>query len=77
MQVFDCMPVEEKNLISWNSMIIGYAQSKDGLYVAWELFEKMPARDLVSCNTVIDGCVKHGKMENGHHLFNDAEKGCG
>jgi pentatricopeptide repeat protein len=51
------MPVEEKNLISWNSMISGYVQSKDGLNVAWELFEKMPARDLVSCNTMIDGCV--------------------
>jgi pentatricopeptide repeat protein len=56
-QVFGCMPVEEKNLISWNSMISGYVQSKDGLNVAWELFEKMPARDLVSCNTMIDGCV--------------------
>ncbi len=24
-QVFDCMPVEEKNMISCNSMISGYA----------------------------------------------------
>jgi hypothetical protein len=51
------MPVEEKNLISWNSTISGYLQSKDGLNVAWELFEKMPTRDLVSCNTMIGGCV--------------------
>lgn len=72
--LFDCMPVEEKNLISWNSMISVYARSKDGLDVAWELFEKMPARDLVSWNTMIDGCVKHGKIENAHRLFNQMPK---
>ncbi|KAG2723373.1 hypothetical protein I3760_02G167900 [Carya illinoinensis] len=72
--LFDCMPVEEKNLISWNSITSGYAQSKDGLDIAWDLFEKMPARDLVSWNTMIDGCVKHGKMEDAYRLFNRMPK---
>uniref|UniRef100_A0A2N9IS44 Uncharacterized protein n=1 Tax=Fagus sylvatica TaxID=28930 RepID=A0A2N9IS44_FAGSY len=81
--LFDCMPVEEKNLISWNSMISGYAQSKDGLNVAWELFEKMPARDLVSWRhndlmpkrdvvswaNMIDGYAKLGSIDVARSLF--------
>ncbi|XP_059633976.1 pentatricopeptide repeat-containing protein At2g45350, chloroplastic [Cornus florida] len=69
-ELFDCMPEEMKNLISWNSMINGYAQSEDHFAVAWEIFMRMPERDLVSWNLMIDGCVKCGKMEVAHALFN-------
>jgi len=67
--VFDCIPLEERNLISWNSLIRGYAQSEDGILVAWQLFEKMPERDLISWNSMIDGCVKCGRMEDAQGLF--------
>ncbi|KAJ6328452.1 hypothetical protein OIU77_010193 [Salix suchowensis] len=67
--VFDCIPLEERNLISWNSLISGYAQFEDGISVAWQLFEKMPERDLISWNSMIDGCVKCGRMEDAQALF--------
>nr|AKH05177.1 chlororespiratory reduction 4 [Erodium trifolium] len=72
--LFDSMPVEEKNLNSWNSMICGYAQSEDGLEVARKLFDEMPERDLVSWNSMIDGCVKCGKMEDARELFDRMPK---
>ncbi|XP_058212898.1 pentatricopeptide repeat-containing protein At2g45350, chloroplastic [Rhododendron vialii] len=70
-ELFDGMMVKMKNVVSWNCMISGYAQSEDGLRVALELFEEMPERDLVSWNLMIDGCVKCGKMEIAHALFNE------
>nr|AKH05192.1 chlororespiratory reduction 4 [Pelargonium dichondrifolium] len=72
--LFDRMPLEDKNLNSWNSMIWGYAQSEDGLKVACELFDNMPERDLVSWNSMIDGCIKCGKMEDARHLFDRMPK---
>ncbi|KAA8520509.1 hypothetical protein F0562_014765 [Nyssa sinensis] len=69
-ELFDFMPLEMRNLISWNSIICGYAQSVDGFKLAWDLFETMPARDLVSWNLMIGGCVNCGKMEVAHALFN-------
>lgn len=68
-ELFDCMAVKEKNLVTWNSMISGYAQLRDGFKSAWELFEKMPERDLISWNSMIDACVKCGKMEDAQGLF--------
>ncbi|KAJ7962183.1 Pentatricopeptide repeat [Quillaja saponaria] len=68
-ELFDYMPPEERNLISWNSMIGGYVQSKNGMKVAWNLFQKMPQRDLISWNTLIGGCINHGKMEDARALF--------
>ncbi|KAL5792583.1 hypothetical protein ACOSP7_001177 [Xanthoceras sorbifolium] len=73
-ELFDCMPTKEKNLISWNSMISGYAQLRDGLESAWELFEKMPERDLISWNSMIDGCVKCAKMDDAWALFDRMPK---
>ncbi|KNA19244.1 hypothetical protein SOVF_063470 [Spinacia oleracea] len=68
-ELFDCVPVKEKNLISWNSMIGGYLQFKDELDKAWELFEVMPKRDMVTWNLMIDGLVKCKQIEVAHGLF--------
>ncbi|XP_038708889.1 pentatricopeptide repeat-containing protein At2g45350, chloroplastic [Tripterygium wilfordii] len=68
-KLFDCMPEEQKNLVSWNTMISGYVGLEGGLKVAFDLFEKMPERDLISWNTMIDGCVKCGEMEYAQQLF--------
>ena len=73
-ELFDVMPMEQKILISWNSMISEYARSEERLKVAWELFEEMPKKDLIFWNSMINGCVKCGKMENDHHLFNRMPK---
>lgn len=67
--VFDSVPTEKRNLITWNSILSGYSQSRDGLEQAWELFRIMPERDLVSWNTMIDACVKAGKVHDARVLF--------
>ncbi|XP_012489757.1 pentatricopeptide repeat-containing protein At2g45350, chloroplastic [Gossypium raimondii] len=68
-ELFDVMPLEKKNLITWNSMISGYTQLKDGMGLALGLFEKMPDRDLISWNSMINGYVKCGNMEDAQILF--------
>lgn len=73
-ELFDYMPAEEKNLVTWNSMLSGYTQSDNGLKFAWNLFEIMPERDLVSWNTMINGCVKGRKLEDAHSLFHRMPK---
>lgn len=73
-ELFHDMPLKERNLITWNSMIGGYVRSKEKLSFAWNMFLKMPERDLVSWNTMIDGCVKLGNMEDAQILFNKMPK---
>ncbi|KAK6918539.1 Pentatricopeptide repeat [Dillenia turbinata] len=68
-ELFDSMPMEDRNSISWNTMISGYVQSLDGFLVALELFGKMPKKDVVSWNLIIGGCVKRGKMEDAYDMF--------
>ncbi|KAL3516993.1 hypothetical protein ACH5RR_023895 [Cinchona calisaya] len=68
-ELFDCLLVEMKNLITWNTMISGYVKLEDGCELAWELFEKMPERDVVSWNMMTDCCVKSGKMRMAQILF--------
>lgn len=73
-QLFDLLPTEMRNLITWNTMISGYAKLEDGFDFAWELFEKMPERDVVSWNMMVDCCVKSGKMRTARILFDNMPK---
>lgn len=68
-ELFDVMPEEEQNVITCNTMINGYTQLVDGLRIAWDLFEKMPSRDLVTYNSMIDCCIKCGQLETAYDLF--------
>lgn len=68
-ELFDLMPREKKNLISWNSMLSGYAQTANGVSIAARLFDEMPEKDLISWNSLIDGYVKHGRIEEAKDLF--------
>ncbi|WCJ22866.1 Pentatricopeptide repeat (PPR) superfamily protein [Euphorbia peplus] len=68
-ELFDRMSVNERNLITWNSLISGLISSENRLELAWELFEKMPERDLISWNLMIDGCAKQGRIEDAQGLF--------
>ncbi|KAI3946580.1 hypothetical protein MKX01_014438 [Papaver californicum] len=70
LEVFHRMPLEDQNLITWNSIISGCSKFEDGFEFAWGLFNKMPERDLVSWNSMINGCLKCGKLGIASHLFN-------
>ncbi|KAJ0968621.1 hypothetical protein J5N97_025538 [Dioscorea zingiberensis] len=71
LEVFYAMGDDKKNLISWNSIIGGYARFVDGIGIARELFDQMPARDNVSWNLMIDGYVKCGMMAEALKLFEE------
>ncbi|KAI3449120.1 hypothetical protein Pfo_005785 [Paulownia fortunei] len=68
-ELFDMMPSEMKNLVSWNTMISGYMKLEKGFECAKDLFDKMPDRDSVSWNLMIDCCAKNGKMGMAQVLF--------
>lgn len=74
LQLFDIMPSEIKNLVSWNTMMSGYLKVENGFESARDLFDKMPERDLVSWNLMIDCCAKNGKMETARALFDQMSK---
>lgn len=60
----------EKNLVSWNSMIMCYVKAGD-IISARELFDKMTERDSVSWNTMISGYVQVPNMEEASRLFSE------
>ncbi|KAL8263512.1 hypothetical protein R6Q59_021642 [Mikania micrantha] len=73
-ELFDSLPLKMKNLRSWNCMISGYGIVEDGFQMAWELFEEMPARDLVSWNLMIHCCIKSRKIDLARVLFDRMPK---
>ncbi|XP_004306116.1 PREDICTED: pentatricopeptide repeat-containing protein At3g29230 [Fragaria vesca subsp. vesca] len=60
--------MEEKDIVSWNSMIGGLARAGE-LSDARQLFDEMPERDAVSWNSILDGYAKAGKMDEAFELF--------
>ncbi|PWA41156.1 pentatricopeptide repeat (PPR) superfamily protein [Artemisia annua] len=73
-ELFDGLELGMRNLRSWNCMISGYGGVEDGWKMAWELFEEMPERDLVSWNLMIGCCVKSGKIDLARALFDRMPK---
>ncbi|XP_052202170.1 LOW QUALITY PROTEIN: pentatricopeptide repeat-containing protein At2g13600-like [Diospyros lotus] len=69
-KVFDSLVV--KNLISWNSIMDGYAQSGQGSKVL-EIFENMLTMgcrpDNISYVSVLSGCSHSGLLSKGQHYF--------
>ncbi|XVF00831.1 hypothetical protein REPUB_Repub04eG0036000 [Reevesia pubescens] len=63
----------EKNLVSWNSMIMCYVKAGD-ILSARELFDQMVERDVISWNTMIDGYAQISDMEEALNLFNTMPK---
>ncbi|MCL7034518.1 hypothetical protein MKW94_022717 [Papaver nudicaule] len=67
--VFDGM--EERNVVSWSSVLDGYC--KNGKVGEAEvLFQKMPEKNVVSWTTMISGYMKSGQFAKGFELgFSD------
>lgn len=64
--VFDEM--SERDLVSWNTILDGYARFGD-LDVAHRLFDEMPERNVVSWNVMLGGYWKGGKPGCALKLF--------
>ncbi|KAK4379398.1 hypothetical protein RND71_001260 [Anisodus tanguticus] len=60
--LFDFMPREMRNLISWNAMLTGYATA---------LFDMIPKKDVVSWAIMVDGYAKIGKIDIARRYFDD------
>lgn len=54
--------LEEKDIVSWNTMTAGYAKVGN-LELAHNFFKQMPRRDLVSWNSLISGYAKRGEYD--------------
>ncbi|XP_051133439.1 pentatricopeptide repeat-containing protein At1g62260, mitochondrial [Andrographis paniculata] len=67
-RIFDQIPVDSSNVVSWNSMIMTYMRVGDTAS-ARELFDRMEDRDTVTWNTMISGYVRASDMEEATKLF--------
>lgn len=74
-QVFDTM--EERDWVSWNAMIVGYAQNGYGTE-ALDLFKKMlesgETPDHVTMLGVLCACSHAGLVDEGRHIFTSMTK---
>ncbi|KAJ6803033.1 pentatricopeptide repeat-containing protein-like [Iris pallida] len=60
--------LREKNVITWNAMLLGYANAGD-LASAREAFDLMPERDAVSWTVMVVGYSKCGLVDAAKELF--------
>lgn len=67
-EVFAMM--EERNVVSWNAMLMGYAKAGD-LMAARELFDKMPNRDVISWTSMITGYCQANRFSDAIALFQE------
>ncbi|KAE8717423.1 beta-1,3-galactosyltransferase 7-like [Hibiscus syriacus] len=68
-KVFDKMPGNRRDVVSWTTLISGYAQL--GLVdAAFEIFELMPERNSVSWNAMIAAYVQSNRFHEAFGLFN-------
>ncbi|KAF3678727.1 Pentatricopeptide repeat-containing protein, mitochondrial [Capsicum annuum] len=58
----------ERNVVSWNSMIMAYIKAGD-VVSARELFDQMTERDTFSWNTMVCGYVHASNMDEASDLF--------
>ncbi|XP_021730163.1 pentatricopeptide repeat-containing protein At2g29760, chloroplastic-like [Chenopodium quinoa] len=66
--VFEQM--SERNGVSWNSLMIGYAKIGN-LVMARKLFHEMPKRDVISWTSMITGYSQAGKFSDAVKLYQE------
>ena len=62
------LAMEERDVVTWNSMIGGLVRCGE-LECACKLFDEMPERDMVIWNTILDGYTKSGEMEKAFEVL--------
>ncbi|KAL8112374.1 hypothetical protein AgCh_019903 [Apium graveolens] len=65
-KIFDDM--ERKNVVSWNSLLIGYLKNGD-LPLAQRFFDEIPEKDVISWNSMITGYLRTGDVDQAYSLF--------
>ncbi|CBI38358.3 unnamed protein product, partial [Vitis vinifera] len=60
---------QEKNVVSWTSMISAYAQH-GSIEVARQIFDQMPGKNVVSWNSMISCYLREGQYREALDLFN-------
>ncbi|TYJ27567.1 hypothetical protein E1A91_A07G195800v1 [Gossypium mustelinum] len=60
--------MDEKDLVSWNSLLDGYARCGE-VKAAMKVFDEMPEKDCFSWTVLIDGLAKSGEVETARKIF--------
>ncbi|XP_024524821.1 pentatricopeptide repeat-containing protein At3g29230-like [Selaginella moellendorffii] len=60
---------EERNLATWNSLLLGLVQADDRLHDARGIFDRMPRRDVVAYTTVMSGYARAGDLNEAGAVF--------
>lgn len=60
--------IQQKNVVSWNSMLDGYAKCGE-MVMAQKAFESMSEKDVRSWSSLIDGYVKAGEYREAMAVF--------
>ncbi|KAJ0035016.1 hypothetical protein Pint_24690 [Pistacia integerrima] len=67
-RLFDEM--EEKDVVSWNTMVSGYGFCKAGeIELAKDYFNRMPERNAASWTIMVDGYIKSGNIDHARCIF--------
>ncbi|KAK6284690.1 hypothetical protein POUND7_003642 [Theobroma cacao] len=66
--LFNLMPENKRNVVTWTAMVTGSANMKD-LITARRYFDRMPRRNVVSWNAMLSGYAKNGFAKEALHLF--------
>ncbi|XP_022716296.1 pentatricopeptide repeat-containing protein At1g14470 [Durio zibethinus] len=66
--LFNLMPENERNVVTWTAMVTGYAKIKD-LFTARSYFDRMPHRTVVSWNAMLSGYAQNGLAKEALQLF--------
>ncbi|PKI47029.1 hypothetical protein CRG98_032568 [Punica granatum] len=67
-KVFDQM--NERNVVSWTAMVVGYVNAGD-MRKAKGLFDEMPFRNLTSWNAMLYGLVRVNDLKGARKLFDE------
>ncbi|CDP15512.1 unnamed protein product [Coffea canephora] len=62
--------IVRNSLVIWNSLLSMYSQCGQ-LSDAVRMFDEMPVRDTISCNSIISGFLRNGKFEMGFGYFKE------